>query len=173
MSQTKLNHSNNFNNFLLDLSESLILSLKNVPDALDALQGNKLFMGDGQGLSKNEKTIFSLTQELLQDLTILDDYLDMNMKTEEEYSEEKENTIADYIDTIMPLIVACTVIDESQKNADFEEEYAETCQRVMRKIMPIYTAEEALFDWKDTISESYLQSALISMKFGYIEQKVS
>ena len=175
---TKLDHTNNFNNFLLDLAESLILSLKNDPDALDALQGNKLFMSnrvasDGRGFSKKENTIFSLTQELLQDLSILDDYLDMQMKTEEEYSEEKEDTIADFIDEIMPLVAACTIIDENQKNTDFEEEYEATYQRVMKKIMPIHTAEEALLDWKDAISESYLQSTLISMKFGYIEQKVS
>ncbi len=179
MSQSnKVDSSNSFNKFLLDLSTSLIESLKDNPDALDALLGNKLFMSskvasDDKGFSKEENTILKLTRELLQDLSMLDDYLEMQMKDEEEYSEEKEEAIADYIDEIMPLIVACTAIDENQKDADFEVEYEDVHRKIMRRIMPLETAEAALFSWEDAISWPYLQSALIKIRFSFIEQKVS
>jgi len=173
-----LSSKNSFNTFLLDLSSSLIKSLKNDLGALDQLLSNRLFISnrgahDGRGFSTEENTIFTFTQELLQDLSILDDYLDMQMKTEEEYSEEKEDTIADFIEEINPLVMACTDIDESEKNADFETEYAVIYQRVMKKNMPIDRAEESLILWKDAISESYLQRVLIQMRFNYIEQKLS
>lgn len=169
---------NSFNNFLLDLSECLIKSLKDDPNALDALMKNRLFASnkvasDERDFSKEENTILKLTQELLQSLSILDDYFDMQMKTEEEYSEEKEDVIADYLEEAMPLIIACTNLDETSKDVDFEAEYAATYQRIMRKIMPIHAAEETLLSWQDAIPEAYLQSALIRIKFGYIEQKVA
>lgn len=170
--------SNSFNAFLLDLCASLIKSLKNNPDALDQLLANKLFMNnkitrDQKSFSKEENTLLSLTQELLQDLSILDDYFDMQMKSEEEYSEEKRDTIAEYIDQIMPLVLAYTMIDEKKQNPDFEAEYAETYQRVMKKIVPIDTAEENLRCWEEILAESYLQKALIRIKFSYIDQKLS
>ena len=169
---------NSFNTFLLDLSSSLIKSLKNDPGALDPLLSNCLFVSnrgahDGRGFSKEENTILTLTQELLQDLSILDDYFDMQMKTEEEYSEEKEDTIADFIEEINPLVMVNVVIDQSEKNADFESEYAVIYQRVMKKIMPVDRAEESLISWKDEVSEPYLQRVLIQMRFNYIEQKLS
>jgi hypothetical protein len=166
-----------FFTLLSQLSQGLIKSLRHEPEALEKLLGNPLLKKatnpTEQKLSQNERALLELIQELIQDLSILDDYLEMQMKDEEEYSEEKEETISDFIEEALPLINAYTEINEGEKNPDFEAVYATTHQRILKKIMPIDRAEEALFEWDGKISDAYLRNALIRIRFAYIDQKVS
>jgi hypothetical protein len=167
-----------FFTLLSQLSQGLIKSLRHEPEALEKLLANPLLKKaktnpTEQKLSQNERALLELIQELIQDLSILDDYLEMQMKDEEEYSEEKEETISDFIEEALPLINAYTEINEGEKNADFEAGYATTHQRILKKIMPIDRAEEALFEWDGKISDAYLRNALIRIRFAYIDQKVS
>ena len=178
MTRNNLFSINNIDTFLLDISIPIINFLEGDTSDFDATfksacWDNRLFASwhvahPANPVDNKETEIFQLTDDFLSKLDHISEYVgcECHDKPVQEYHQELTVLIKEYIAQLL------SYIKLAQISEDLKKEYEQVIDELLNERVAINAAEEALWYWKDALSDITMQNIMVNLRYTYIKNQL-